>query len=283
VLATDLRSGAIRRIAHSQYVDGQTDWVEGTGSYAVFTDQSHVQDDANPVTTWTLNAINVVTGKTLRLASSHGRPDYGLPAPRAGNGYAVWAGRLRSGAKEALKVERIRPRARPEVVARGGQYRDFGVARGRVAFVDATGRLTVSRLGGGGSERIRYEAHAASVRLAEGGNLIWAEPRTGDPASLWTSRVARPRLSRRIYDGDSEMQVVARDFVAFIRAAGSAGDELSVISLRGSQPLRVARNPYIPSRLAARGRLLAYATSEHLFKPRQVTTIHVVRIVRAHA
>jgi hypothetical protein len=283
LVAADLRSGSVRRIAKSQYAGGQTDWVEGTGSYAVYTDQNRVQDDTNPATVWTLNAVDVVTHKTLHLASSHGRPNDGLPSPRAGDGYAVWASMDRPSDGAVLKVEQLHSGAKPEVVAKGSEYRDFGVAQGRVAFVDQAGRLMVTSLNGGQSEPVSYEAHAGSVRLGGDGNLIWPEPATGDPSSLWTARVLSRAAPRRVYAGDSQMQVVGSDFAAFLRLGGPEGDVVSVVSLRGSRPVNVAPNPYVPSRLVARGHLLAYATSEHLFEAGQVITIHVVRIATGHS
>lgn len=277
LVAADLRTGALQRIARSHFARGQTDWVEGTGNYAVYTDQSRVQDDANAATVWTLNATNLATHATFQLASSQGRPDNGLPSPRAGDGYAIWASVSSSG-NATLEVEPLRPGATPQVVATGGQYRDFGVAQGRAVFVDATGHLMIAALGPGQPKPISYEAHVGSVRVGADGNMIWPKPANGDPSSLWTSQLAAANTSRRVYSGDNQMQVVGADFAAFFRLGGPAGDVLSVVPLRGGRAVTVSRNPYVPSRLVARGHLLAYATSQHLFKPTQVITLHVIRV-----
>jgi hypothetical protein len=268
IRVVNLRTGRSRTVARTHWSGGQMDWVVGSRGVIVFTDQSREQTDSDPRTIWTLRAMDLRTGRTRLLDSSHGHLADTLPTPTAGDGRAVWNvegpsprhPRCKVVNLTTLHVRTLRDPVSPGITVTTDDH--------LVWLNGYNGHVYARRIGSTRTRRLSGSPKVSQVAAGDGA-AVWSTPQYNDPTRMWVAGVTahgfKPRI---IWPHYNEQLAVGDGFVAYYDF------NASVISLTGGKPLRLARNPDVPSRLAVSGHRVAFSTTRGSGTT-QVTNIHI--------
>jgi len=287
--AVDLETGDLRVVTASRWRTGFISWVAVTGETVVWVDQDRRASTWDRRAKWRLMARDLTGGPTRTLSSSGRRPQAWQPSPSADDDEVVWTelsnGKDLSG---GFTIYSWRPH-QAGVRARARGVRMVGAterpAGDKIAFLSFHGYdrgypvSDVTILEGHGELRRLSSAGRAQWLAANGTIAVWAETKDpkraefADPFRHLVRPLDGSKPAIRLQRGYTASNVVAGDpFVAWWPIAVNA---VIVSASDGATQTKIpAKHIHVPARMAASGRLLAYATQ---VATRDIT-VHIVSI-----
>lgn len=258
-------TGAMRHVATSAWAGGQTDWVEGTGDWLFWTDQSFEPTDTT-VPAWTLKGMNLLTGRMVELDHSDSWPSP-TPIPRAANGYVVWyRAASKALAHTSETVWTFDPTTGKKEKVGTGLYGPMAPGKGFIAFarpVAGTPRTSMAEidLSTGKIRDIVGASDAGNPRTADGSDLlVWLAPSVNDPTSVnW--QVGPSGAQSSAPQEAPYSAVPGTDFIAF---GGGLSGSVSVINAADphDELTLTPNNAFVPCRVAASGNTVAWCEQQ---------------------
>jgi hypothetical protein len=269
----DLTSGVSRVVGRAPrggtiddpvVVDDTIAWLE----------EEQVITDAQRAVAWRIAAASLTTGKDWTVASSNGRREADVPFLAAGSAILTWQ---RQGANgDDLFVADATANSAARVVVSGlagpnlaphpchgglvfSQWLDMHgapVSHAPSGPDDSTVVSGVSRVDLAGHVSVlTASSHSDAVfSSCDDSHVVWTEPRSGDPQSLWSMSWAAANPVQ-IAGANHGNAVLAGEFVAYYDADGIL---VAQRAIPGAAVKHVEASPHIPARTASDGGRIAY-------------------------
>jgi hypothetical protein len=241
--------------AKSSFPGGQLDWVEAWGDWVVWTDMSRTPDDINPDSQWRMFAENWHSHKRLLLNSSGNRASGFVPFPRLSQTGVAWYEPSGNGARVTfLRWSNLRRRSIQAPFMPASTVDPTSDGELTTTRNDASGATVVATtLDSHRWHSVARTTHAALSR-ATGSRVVWQEPATGQPMSIWTCVLPQCTSTPALLGMSEGNAVGGENFVAWLDTNGGVS-----YSVGGSAAQSAGPDVSVPARLAASEDTLAWA------------------------